>query len=168
MARPLGESYPWLMNLLLSAIGIQSGYVLAAITLFALPIAAVAFARSGPAWRGVGKGRFSIEQALPPPRLGRQAPPVDPALQAAEARQMLEAKSYRRQRRGEPALDVDAEVSRLLGSQTASPDLDENLRAEVRELVIAHNERRMRAGEKPLDVDSETERQLSDFVGLGK
>jgi len=153
----------------MGAIGIQSGYVLAAITLFALPIAAVAFARSGPAWRGIGKGPFAIEGATPPSRLGRPAPPVDPAIQAAEARQMLEAKSYRRQQRGEPALDVEAEVARLLESpQAAGPGLDERLRAEVRELVVARNERLMRGGQPPLDIEAEVERQLGDLIGLGE
>jgi hypothetical protein len=156
------------MDLLSAALGIQSGYVLAAITLFALPIAATAFARSGPAWRGIGKGRFSIEQTLPPPRLGQPASPVDPALQAAEARQMLEAKSYRRQRRGESPLDVEAEMTRLLDSADSAPDLDKRLRSEVRELVVARNERRMRSGQEPLDVEAEIERQLDDLVGLGK
>ena len=156
------------MDLATGAIGIQSGHVLAAITLFALPIAAVAFARSGPAWRGIGKGPFAIEQA-PPLRAGRPAPPVDPAVQAAEARQMLEAKSFRRQRRGESALDVEAEVARLLESPSAAaPGLEESLRAEVRELVVARNERRMRAGETPLDVEAEVERQLRDLIGLGQ
>lgn len=156
------------MDLLSAALGIQSGYVLAAITLFALPIAATAFARSGPAWRGIGKGAFSIEQTLPPPRLGQSPAPVDPALQAAEARQMLEAKSYRRQRRGESPLDVEAEMTRLLDSVGPAPNLDERLRSEVRELVVARNERRMRSGKEPLDVEAETERQLRDFIGLGK
>jgi hypothetical protein len=157
------------MALLLGVIDIKSGYVLAAITLFTLPVAATAFARSGPAWRGIGGGRFSIEQTLPPPRLDGPAPPVDPALQAAEARQMLEAKSYRRQQRGEAPLDVEAEVARLLASPLgASLDLDEQLRAEVRELVLARNERLMRSGRPPLDVEAEVERQLRDFVGLGE
>jgi hypothetical protein len=157
------------MASLLGIIDIKSGYVLAAITLLTLPIAAAAFARSGPAWRGIGGGRFSIEQKLPPPRLGQPSAPVDPALQAAEARQMLEAKSYRRQQRGEAPLDVEVEVARLLDSPLgASPDLDEQLRAEVRELVLARNERRMRSGKAPLDVDAEVERQLGDFVGLGE
>ncbi|HEX2097156.1 MAG TPA: hypothetical protein VHF50_07300 [Solirubrobacterales bacterium] len=152
---------------LLGAIGIQSGYVLAAITLLALPVAAVAFARSGPAWRSIGKGPLSIEQALPPPRVGGGEPPVDRAVQAAEARQMLEAKSFRLQRRGERGLDVESELARLLESPSARPSLDESLRAEVRELVVARNERRMRTGEEPLDVEAEVERQLGDLIGLG-
>jgi hypothetical protein len=157
------------MDLLPALVDIKSGYVLAAITLFTLPIAAAAFARSGPAWQGIGGGRFSIEQKLPPPRLDQPMLPVDPALQAAEARQMLEAKSYRRQQRGEAPLDVEAEVARLLDSPLgASPDLDQQLRAEVRELVLARNERLMRSGKPPLDVEAEVERQLGDFVGLGR
>lgn len=153
----------------LAEIGVQSGFVLAAITLLAFPIAAIAFAKSGPAWEGIGKGRFAIEQELPPPRLAQPAPPVDPALQAAEARQMLEAKSYRRRRRGEPPIDVEAEMALLLDSQRdAAPDLDERLREEVRELVKVRNERRMRSGRAPLDVDAEIERQIADFIGLGK
>lgn len=155
------------MGLPIGAIEIQSGDVLAAITLLALPIAAIAFARSGPAWRSIGKGPLSIEQELPPPRLGGGEPPVDPAVQAAEARQMLEARSFRRQRRGEPALDVDAEVARVLAAPAARPDADAALRAEVRELVVARNERRMRGGEEPLDVDAEVERQLGDLIGFG-
>jgi len=148
----------------LALIDIQAGYALAAITLIALPIAAVAFARSGPAWRGLGKGRFAIEQELPPIRVARPQPPVDREVQALEARQMLEAKSYRRQRRGEQPLDVEAEVARLLDSPGADgPGVDERLREEVRQLVVARNERRMRRGEQPLDVERETERQLADL-----
>jgi hypothetical protein len=162
-------AYSWMMDLAAGAIDIQSGYVLAAITLLTLPIAAVAFARSGPAWRGIGKGPFAIEQAMPPPRGAHPPPPVDPAIQAAEARQMIEAKSYRRQRRGEAPLDVESEVRRLLESpQAKDPGLDERLRAEVRELVVARNERRMRGGEAPLDVEAETERQLRNLIGLGE
>ena len=152
------------MALPLAEIGIQSGYALAAITLVALPVAAVAFARSGPAWRGIGKGRFAIEQELPPSRMKQPEPPVDRAVQEAEARQMLEAKSYRRRLRGEAPLDVEAEVTRLLDAPGASgPGVEEKLREEVRQLVVARNERRMRRGEQPLDVERETERQLRDL-----
>jgi hypothetical protein len=149
------------MALQLGSIGIQSGYVLAAITLFALPIAAAAFARSGPAWRGIGKGPFAIEQELPPTRMAQPQPPVDRALQETEARQMIEAKSYRRRQRGEAPLDVEIEVRRILDSPgAAGPGIDEKLREEVRQLVVAGNERRMRRGEPPLDVEREIERQL--------
>ena len=150
---------------------LQSGYVLAAITLFVLPLAAFWFIRSGAAWNEIGKGRFGVMQSMPPPRLAQPSPEIDLAIQAAEARQMLEAKSYRRLQRGEEPLDVDAEVAALLDTELSGTGkkrgLDEKLRAEVRELVIARNERRMRRGEEPLDVDAEVERQVADFIGLG-
>jgi hypothetical protein len=152
------------MGLPPAALGIQAGYALAVITLVALPVAAIAFARSGPAWRGIGRGPFAIEQELPPTRMAQPQPPVDRELQEAEARQMLEAKSYRRSRRGEAPLDVEAEVARLLDSPgAAGPGVDARLREEVRQLVVARNERRMRRGEEPLDVEGEIERQLADL-----
>jgi hypothetical protein len=157
-----GTAYPGGMAPAL--VGIKAGYALAAITLVSLPIAAIAFARSGPAWRGLVKGPFAIEQELPPTRMAAPQPPVDRALQEAEARQMLEAKSYRRRRRGEAPIDVEAEVARLLDSPgAAGPGADEKLREEVRQLVVARNERRMRRGERPLDVQAEIERQLADL-----
>jgi predicted NUDIX family NTP pyrophosphohydrolase len=150
---------------------LQSGYVLAAITLFILPIAAFWFARSGGAWNSIGKGRFGVMHSMAPPRMAQPSPEIDLAIQAAEARQMLEAKSYRRTRRGEEPLDVDAEMTALLDTELSGTgrkrDLDEKLRAEMRELVIARNERRMRRGQEPLDVDAEVERQVADFIGLG-
>ncbi len=146
-------------------IDIQAGFALTLITLIALPIALIAFARTGPLWQSIGKGPFAIEQEMPPPsRLAQPEPPVDRRLQATEARQMLEAKSYRRQQRGEAPLDIEAEVTRLLASPgAAGPAIDEKLRSEVRELVIARNERRMRRGEEPLDVEVEIDRQLADL-----
>lgn len=149
----------------MALIDLQAGYVLTLITLIALPIALVAFARTGPLWQSVGKGRFAIEQEIPPPRgISQPDPPVDRRLQETEARQMLEAKSYRRRLRGEAPLDVEAEVTRLLDSPgAAGPAIDEKLRDEVRQLVIARNERRMRRGEAPLDVEGEMERQLADL-----
>jgi hypothetical protein len=93
-------------------------------------------------------------------------------MQAAEVRQMLEAKSDRRQQRGEPALDVTAETERLLTTDEERPRGEEainaELRAEVRQLVVARNERRLREGEEPLDVEVETEKQLADFIGSGR
>lgn len=152
---------------------LQSGYVLAAITLFVLPVAAFWFMRSGGLWKEVGKGRFGVMHSMAPPRVAQPSPEIDLAIQAAEARQMLEAKSYRRVNRGEEPLDVEAEVSALLDSELSGGaprkrDLDEKLRAEVRELVIARNERRMRRGQEPLDVEAEVERQVADFIGLGR
>jgi hypothetical protein len=142
---------------------IDNGTVLVLITVLVLPVAAVAFARSGGAWRRIGKGDFAIEQE-PPPRSPAPAH-VERAVQEAEARQMLEARSYRRQRSGEAPLDVESELRRLLdGAAEGEPSVDRELREEVRRLVIAGNERRLRRGEEPLDVEAETERQLDQFA----
>jgi hypothetical protein len=144
-------------------VAIDSGTVLILITVFVGPIAAFAFARSGGAWRRIGKGAFAIEQELPPAKAGPVK--VDRATQEAEARQMLEAKSYRRVQSGLDPLDVEAEMRRLLdGAETEAPSLDAELRDEVRRLVIAGNERRARRGEPPLDVEAEVARQLAEFA----
>jgi len=142
---------------------VDNGTVLVLITVLVLPIAAVAFARSGGAWRRIGKGDFAIEQE-PAPRHPEPAH-VERAVQEAEARQMLEARSYRLQRAGQPPLDVEAEVRKLLeGTGDGAPSVDDELRDEVRRLVIAGNERRLRRGQEPLDVEAETNRQLAQFA----
>ena len=74
---------------------------------------------------------------------------------------MLEAKSRRREARGEAALDVEAELAALTSSPPVSGD--PVLREEVRQLVIARNERRLRQGKEPLDVETEVDRQLRDL-----
>ena len=158
------------MALALGAIGIKGGYVLAAFTLFVLPAIASSTVDLGPTWESSGRGRLALEPMLSGGSLllNPPIPPVDRALQTTETRQLLEAKSYRRLQRGEPALDIEAELTRLLDSQNSKPSLDEKLRAEVRVLVNAHNERLMRKGQEPLNVEKEIERQLVDFIGLGK
>jgi hypothetical protein len=146
----------------------QKGAILLAISGVAAPIAGYLFHRATQSWSSFGKGAFSIGEEAPPPRRGAPPPPVDPAVQAAEVRQMLEAKSQRRRQRGEAPLDVEAEAKRLLaaGEQTGGTEaIDAELRAEVRQLVLARNERRMREGLEPLDVEAETDKQLVDLVG---
>jgi len=142
---------------------IDNGTVLMLITVLVLPVAAIAFARSGGAWRRIGKGDFAIEQEPAPRHL--EPVRVERAVQEAEARQMLEAMSYRRQRAGQEPLDVDSELRKLLDeAEHGPPSVDEELREEVRRLVIAGNERRLRRGQEPLDVEAETERQLAQFA----
>jgi hypothetical protein len=136
----------------------------------AAPIAGFLFRRVGGGWDSIGKGPFAIDQDLTMPRyLKRPARAVDPAIQAAEVRQMLEAKAERLRLRGEASIDVDAEATRLLAPAGDRPGAgalqDVELRAEVRQLVLSRNERRMRKGMEPLDIEAETERQLTDFVG---
>jgi hypothetical protein len=83
---------------------------------------------------------------------------------------MIQARSDRGVAKGRKALDVDAEVEKLLVSDTAGPGLgaDRGLREEVRQLVVARNERRQRQGKKPLDVEKEIDRQLSELENLGQ
>jgi len=145
----------------------EKGAVLLAISGIAAPIAGYLFHRSARSWRSFGQGPFSINVEAPG-RPGSPPAPIDPAVQAAEVRQMLEAKSARRQQRGEAPLDVEAETRRLLSnaeSPSAEEAMQEELRAEVRQLVVARNERRLRQGLEPLDVEAETQRQLADLIG---
>jgi hypothetical protein len=153
------------MPLAIAGVAIDNGTVLVLVSLLAIPFAAFAFSHAGEAYRSIGKGAMAMEHELPLPRYLKQPEQaVDPAIQAAEVRQMLAAKADRRQRRGEAPLDVEGEAARLL-EQPAPPEEDAELRAEVRQLVVSRNERRMLRGLAPLDVEAETERQLADFVG---
>jgi hypothetical protein len=85
------------------------------------------------------------------------------AERAQEIRQMLQARSERLQRRGEPALDIDAEVAQLLGPQPTGAGHDPGIAEEVLQLVIARNERRERQGLEPLDVEAEVARTLTEL-----
>jgi hypothetical protein len=149
-------------------IAITNGQVIIIVTLIAAPLAAIAFMGVGAALRQLGKGRFAIEQDLPRKTMGA-ARPVSRQVREAEIRQMLEAKAYRQQARGETPLDVDVELDRLL-ADAPSPAVvaDAELREEVRQLVVARNERRIRRGEAPQDVEAEVERQLRDLENLGQ
>jgi hypothetical protein len=132
------------------------GTVLIAVAIVAAVVAVISFWGSGRIYRGLGRsGMLTIEDVDRPP-----APSAPSGPEAREEiRQMLEAKSARRQARGEAPLDVDAELESL----TRSGGADEGLREEVRQLVIARNERRLRQGKEPLDVDAEVERELRDL-----
>jgi hypothetical protein len=158
------------MPFAIGAVTIDNGTVLVLIALIAIPVAAISFARVGEVYRSIGKGGFGMERDQPSARGRRgQAQAIDPAIQAAEVRQMLEAKAGRLRRRGETPIDVEAEAARLLAPAGETPGagarMDAELRAEVRQLVITRNERRMHKGLEPLDVEAETERQLEDFIG---
>ncbi len=76
---------------------------------------------------------------------------------------MLSARSERLVRSGQPALDVDAELARLLAGEQAPRTRDAGLLSEVRQLVLARNERRVRQGLEPLDVDAEVVRTLDEL-----
>jgi hypothetical protein len=123
---------------------------------------------AGSAYDQIGRGGISREGdygggygggPLPPPpdsAAGR-------AEREQEIRQMLRARSERLVRRGERALDVEAELARLLTHEQASAIPDTGIVAEVRQLVVARNERRIRQGLEPLDIDAETTRTLEEL-----
>ncbi len=89
--------------------------------------------------------------------------PAASAEREREIRQMLSARSERLVRRGQPALDIDAELERLLAGERAAGNRDPGLVSEVRQLVLARNERRVRQGLEPLEVDAEVARTLDEL-----
>lgn len=131
--------------------------------IFALAVPGSLFLLLGVAtlFEQIGKGGLWLDRDGPP-----AAPPDSPAgrhEREQEIRQLLEAKSARRERRGQDPLDVEAELRRLTAQPAPVEQADEALRAEVRQLVIARNARRADRGQAPLDVEAEVERQLRDL-----
>src|SRR3954471_14006466 len=163
--------YPYPMVLPLALTALQKGAGLLLFTGVLAPLVGVLLKHVGGGWETMGGGAFSILDERPQQRsAGGGAPKVDPAIQAAEVRQMLEAKSERRRQRGEAPLDVEAETERLLVAaeqRRGEEAMDAELRAEVRQLVVVRNERRIREGLEALDVEAETEKQLADLIGSG-
>jgi hypothetical protein len=135
------------------------GTVLIVACVVAIVVAAVSFWGTGRLYRRIGAGDLMMERERP---AASAPPPGFEAEAREEIRQMLEAKSARREARGEPPLDVDAELAALT---RGSPEHDPALREEVRQLVIARNERRLRQGKEPLDVEAEIDRQLRALGG---
>ncbi|MEA2314704.1 MAG: hypothetical protein QOI03_1396 [Solirubrobacteraceae bacterium] len=112
----------------------------------------------------IGRGGISREGDYG----GTPAPAPESAAGRAEReqeiRQMLGARSERLVRRGLPALDIDAELARLLSPPGEPEQPDAALREEVHQLVVARNERRVRHGLEPLDVDAEIQRTLAELA----
>jgi hypothetical protein len=131
---------------------VDFGTVIIVVSVLAIVAAAVSYWGSGRLYRRIGSGDLVMDRS--------RAPAAAPTSAEAreEIRQMLEAKSGRRAARGEPPLDVEAELAAL-----TAPTADPGLREEVRQLVIARNERRARQGKAPLDVEAEVDRQLRDL-----
>jgi hypothetical protein len=88
------------------------------------------------------------------------------AVRDDEIRQMLQARNARRRRRGEPEVDIEAELARL--TKVAAPAIDDELRGEIRDLVLARNLRRARRGKPPLDVDAEVAREVARLGDVPK
>ena len=154
-------------------VAISNGEVILIIVFAAIPIAAFAFiARAGNALRQVGKGGLSVEfdSDLPQGLRDSDAEAASDEAREEEIRQLLEAKAYRQEARGEQPIDIDSELDRLLAKEPAGPRPgdDPELREEVRQLAIARNARRVRQGKEPLDLEAEIERQLRELENLGQ
>lgn len=156
-----GATLPGVLPLALS-----NGDVILIVFFIALPIAALAFAGAGAVYKEIGKGAFAMDHDMHPAR-GGAGEQVSQQVQEAEIRQMLEAKAFRQAQRGEQALDVEAEMTKLM-SPKVEVRADPALVEEVRQLVVARNQRRLRSGKEPLDVEVEIARQLRDLEGLGQ
>ncbi len=135
------------------------GTVLIAVVVVAIVIACLSYVGSGSIYRDLGRTGMSLDEPDMRPRPVTGSPAAHAEAQE-EIRQMLEAKSARREARGETPLDIDGEMDALAAP---TPVADAGLRDEVRQLVIARNARRVRRGEEPLDVEPEVERQLREL-----
>src|SRR5215210_4186568 len=145
---------------MLQTVGVGTfGYVVIIVSCLGVVVAMLSLVGQAGLYDRIGKGAFSLDE---PDRPRGPAPGSAQAQAeaAAEIRQLVEAKSARREMRGELPLDIEAEISAL--TQPAA-GVDDELRSEVRQLVIARNERRQRQGKEPLDVEAEVERQIRDL-----
>jgi hypothetical protein len=132
------------------------GVVIFLVMAVAIIVAVASLAHRDDLYDQIGRGGLSVRDS-DAPRTPVVSSPATRAEQEEEIRQLLEAQNARRARRGQAALDVEAELGRLTAPPPAA---DAGLRAEVRELVLARNARRLRQGKEPLDVEAEVERQL--------
>ncbi len=122
-------------------------------------VAVLSFWGTAGIYEGIGRtGGLSLDE--PDRRAGGAA---GGAQAQEDLRQLLEAKSARRERRGEAPLDIEAEMA--VPTRPSPTPRDSALRDEVRQLVLARNERRGRQGRPPLDVEAEVERQLGELGG---
>lgn len=138
------------------------GSLLFLFVLVTLPVAAVLFAGAFGLLDELGRGGLSIDERSHPP-----APQPQTAAgrmeREEEIRQLLQARHDRQAARGEPPVDVESEVRRLMElSEPREEPSGAALREEVRQLVIARNARRAARGVAPLDVETEIDRQLRD------
>lgn len=131
------------------------GTVLFVVVVIGVVVAGITLATSGTAYEEIGKGGLFGDDG--PPATGGGGGGT--AVRDEEIRQMLQARSDRRVRKGEAPLDLDAEFAALTRTR-----VDPQLLAEIRELVESRNRRRARQGKEPLDVEAEIARQIDDLA----
>ena len=130
------------------------GTIVWAVAIVGAIVAIFTLVGTGRSLRDLGGGGFATDDP--------GAPADSAAVRDEEIRQMVEARSARRERRGEAPLDVDAEIAAL--DRPPTDPVDDELRAEIRAHVVSRNARRVRAGEDPLDVEQEIERRIRDLT----
>jgi hypothetical protein len=136
--------------------------VVGAVVLFVL-VGVGSFLAGGSLYDKIGEGGLTM--GSPSARAGTSDSALAKVEREMEIRQMLQARSDRQVRKGEAALDIDAEMALLDATDEGASHgkHDAALTEEVRQLVIARNERRMRSGEEPMDVESEVQRTLAEL-----
>jgi hypothetical protein len=145
---------------MLHTVGMEPfGYVVIVVASLGVVAAVISLRGTGGLYDRIGKGAFALDET-DRPKGPAPGSPTALAEAQAEIRQLVEAKSARREARGEAPLDVEAEIAAL--TRPAVP-ADDALREEVRQLVVARNHRRVARGEQPLDVETEVDRQLRDL-----
>ena len=137
------------------------GVVIFVVVILAAIIALMSLVGRNDLYDQIGRGGLSIRDDPAPPPEPVAGSPAAKVEQEEEVRQMVQARSDRRERRGQPPLDVEDEVAKLLAPAPVAAD--PALREEIRQLVLARNARRGRQGKPPLDVEQEIERQLRDL-----
>lgn len=137
------------------------GIVVIVVAVVGVLVAILTLVSSSSAYDEIGRGNLALEE-----QQRREPAPGTPAARAeqeSEMRDILESRNARRARRGEPPVDVEAEIARLRAENAEEIVVDDDLRAEIRDLVVASNARRERRGQPPLDVDDEVERRIHDL-----
>jgi hypothetical protein len=151
-------------------LGVEAAFlwVMLAVLAIGVIVALIILFASESGYERIGRGAFSLDAPDRPTTGPAPGSPAADAEARAEIRQLVEAKSARREARGEDPLDVEAEIDALTGrgAQSGGSGADPALREEVRQLVVARNERRARQGKPPLDVEAEVDRELRE-LGAG-
>ncbi|HVR04529.1 MAG TPA: hypothetical protein VMS02_00720 [Solirubrobacteraceae bacterium] len=133
------------------------------IALFVVMGVASMLTRNNNLYDQIGQGGLSTESLGGGPSPAGEDSVAGRAEREEEIRQMIQARSDRLVRQGQPPLDIDAEVARLQRPSAGGGYRDAALAEEVRQLVTARNERRVRQGQPELDVDAEIARTLAEL-----
>ena len=130
--------------------------MLIVVALLAVVISPASYWGSGRSTRGSGASDLVMDREPEGPLRTRRR------MAQEEIRQMLEAKSARRVARGQPALDIDAELAALGGPRPRRSGAARGGPPARRGAQRAPDA----AGQEPLDVDAEVERQLRGPQGV--